>query len=222
MTFFVYGLYDSCNWSECRYVGAASHLHRPLEHGGKDPYYIDRLVRKIVSEGRHLGWKILECCDSWQDTLAMEKWLILSYKVSGHRLTNLTEGGDGCILTSKEILVERNKKIKQAHNTPKLRALRSLISTKANASPEVRVQKRLTALRACARPETKLRMIQASRELGSRPEIRAARKAAMTPQRIKQFVETNQKAHTPELIARRNQSIRAAWQRRKSFGRSLS
>jgi hypothetical protein len=67
VTFFVYGLYDSGDWS-LKYIGAASRLARPLCHrrearnlGNRTRKH--RSIRKLCREGRHVGWKILDACD---------------------------------------------------------------------------------------------------------------------------------------------------------------
>jgi len=88
--FFVYGLFDPRDWTECRYVGATSRLSRPQDRRRPEDY-VGHWVRSVP----YVGWKILEACDSWTETLQYEKEWILSFKVAGHRLTNLTDGGAG-------------------------------------------------------------------------------------------------------------------------------
>jgi hypothetical protein len=100
----VYGLFDSGDWNKTKYIGAASWLGRPLQHAKQAQDLKNRTrkhhgIRKVQRGGRHIGWKVLEVCDSWKETLATETRLIFEYKTKfGKRPDwNLSDGGQGCV-----------------------------------------------------------------------------------------------------------------------------
>jgi hypothetical protein len=123
MPFFVYGLYDPRESGDIRYVGAASHLGRPLAHereasrSSASTYKLN-WIRKV---GR-IGWRILEACDSWEETMAAERRIIQGLRASGERLTNLTDGGQGTFNPSPELRARYRSAATGAIRSPEHRA----------------------------------------------------------------------------------------------------
>jgi hypothetical protein len=199
MTFFVYGLFDSGDWSECRYVGATSRVERPLEHlrtARRGRNYREKWISSVLREGRHVGWKILGAHDTWEDTLAAERWAILGFRVSGHRLTNATEGGEGVVPTAE--VIERRKEI--------------------CARPEVKARQREGMAKTNALPETRIRRSTSQREVQNRPEVKEKNRASTAAAWCRVGVKERHSlamrtAHTrPEFKAKVSPSSKARWE----------
>lgn len=102
---FIYGLIDPLEPKHVRYVGMAGvDPSRPYHHAknAKDisakASYLLNWIRTIQVEGREPEVIILEqCSDNISRELLgyVEKCYIKSLREIGHRLTNMTEGGDG-------------------------------------------------------------------------------------------------------------------------------
>lgn len=119
---FVYGLYDPQDAGHIRYVGMAPvKASRPLCHSREarrksTPLsYKINWIRKLHAEGRDYGILILE--ELFEDTQRefvgeVEKMYIKSLREIGHKLTNATDGGEGCSNPSAENLEKRAVKLR--------------------------------------------------------------------------------------------------------------
>lgn len=94
----VYGLYDSADLSHCRYIGKSvdpkERLIRHLSNariGGRT--YKATWMRSVVNAGRQVV--LVELAPSTRLASELERHCIVVFKAHGHRLTNLTDGGEG-------------------------------------------------------------------------------------------------------------------------------
>lgn len=197
LMFFVYGLFDSRDWSECRYVGAASYLYRPLEHEFEairgQRGYKTNWIRKVLSSGGYVGWKILAACETREELYATERWLILCYRISGHRLTNRTEGGEGVRLTME--LIEKRKL--------------------TCSLPEVKARQRASLREAALRPDVRARRSLAQRAAQNRPEVREKHRVAQYRNQSDPNFRARMLQFARRNSALRSQSAKAAWIRRR-------
>lgn len=95
----VYGLYDPLEPWHIRYIGQSTNLARPESHlhdakySDKPLYRLD-WIRGVLREGRIPEWVALDFADSPSELSKKECLLIEKYRILGHRLTNLTAGGE--------------------------------------------------------------------------------------------------------------------------------
>ncbi len=99
----------------------ASNPSRPFVHArlarkeSFKPSYVTHWIRKIQAEGREYNVLILEELSEHADRKFLgevEKMYISALRKVGHRLTNATDGGEGCLNPSPEFrtaLSERNR-----------------------------------------------------------------------------------------------------------------
>ena len=101
---FVYGLVDPADVSHVRYVGMATGASRPYAHAKEArspktrPSHKINWIRLIQSEGREPSVLVLEELPEGASRSfvgQIETMYIDSLKRIGHRLTNITSGGDG-------------------------------------------------------------------------------------------------------------------------------
>lgn len=97
----IYGLFDPRS-GQLRYVGL--HVgdikkrlreHLSLARSGKKIYVYD-WIRQVLREGLQPEIDFLEVCGSRQEMIEAEVWHIAYWRSLGCRLTNLTDGGEGC------------------------------------------------------------------------------------------------------------------------------
>ena len=100
--FLIYALCDP-RTGEVRYVGKTESAFRTrLNHhifrarkGEKHHVYC--WIRKLLSEGVRPEMELVEECFSHEDLAETERFYIAYFRSLGFRLTNHTEGGEGCI-----------------------------------------------------------------------------------------------------------------------------
>jgi hypothetical protein len=220
-TFFIYGLLDSGDWSEVRYVGAASYLGRPLLHEWAARRYADQVsykfnwIRKVLREGRHVAWEVLAACDSWEETMRMERAMVVGLRAAGHRLTNANDGGVGSFNPSPEVRTRMS-----AHNGMK----RAEVSEQVGAAwrtcqenPDTRRKWNRNIRAACSRPEVRARRSAARSRVWKAPDARArmiaSNKATWAdPQkRAAQVILMRETMATPEYHAAASARRVAAW-----------
>jgi hypothetical protein len=199
MTFFVYGNFNSKDWGTVKYIGAASHLGRPLAHEWESRKEKNRTrkhrgIRKLIREGHHVGWKILAACNSWKETLATERRLILEYKAAhgGKRPDwNFTDGGEGCLgyVHTAESLVKMNARTCSLENREQM-SLRMMGKRYATGART---------------PETRAKMSAAA----YRPEVHAKKVASATGRKASPEARENMRSaqlghkQSPETVAKR-------------------
>lgn len=115
----IYGLFDPAEPSHIRYVGytkhtpecrLTSHLEEALYIKKWAHTYKNRWVRHVLSSDRSIGIRWLEATS---DPDASEKKWISKLKAEGHRLTNGTAGGKGCLGARWKLTPEQVEAIRQ-------------------------------------------------------------------------------------------------------------
>jgi hypothetical protein len=97
-TVYIYGLYDQREPEHIRYVGKTNRLKRRMvehvHHSINNKTYKDKWIKKLIADGQNPMMIILEQTNylNWS---GKEKEWIKTLKIDGHRLTNLTDGGEG-------------------------------------------------------------------------------------------------------------------------------
>lgn len=101
---YIYGLFDP-RTKECRYVGKSDDLDERLTQHlrSKKSTHCGRWIRSMLAAGVEPRMDALSIAfahkgESWQD---LERGWISSMRRGGHRLTNLTDGGEGAPKGSK-------------------------------------------------------------------------------------------------------------------------
>lgn len=101
---FIYGLYDSLDAGHIRYVGmAGTRAERPYDHASlarrsKKNSHLMNWIRKVQASGREPSVLVLEQLPegaALKFVGEIEKMYIASLRRIGHRLTNVSEGGEG-------------------------------------------------------------------------------------------------------------------------------
>jgi len=100
----VYALVSSAQPDHYRYIGISKyetpnkrlseHLHQAKN--GKNSYKCN-LLRKILHDGNSVMAVILKTSISWDEARQVEILYISQYRDNGHKLTNITAGGDGAL-----------------------------------------------------------------------------------------------------------------------------
>lgn len=120
--FLIYGLVDP-ETAEVRYIGKSSRgLKRPYDHMKfhflkKDISYKGNWIRSLMKLGLKPKVIVLEEFDSHEGLNDAEIFWIKEYRSNGSRLTNLTDGGDGCF--GRSVSEETRKKIGIANSGDK-------------------------------------------------------------------------------------------------------
>jgi len=116
---YIYGLFDPREPEHIRYVGKSNadrirgriHTHKKsvLYEKSKVNYRLNWL-KKLEKQQVKFEYRIIEVCTSlnWQEK---ERYWIKKLKEEGHKLTNSTAGGDGCIEPTPEL----RKKLSESH-----------------------------------------------------------------------------------------------------------
>ena len=108
---FIYGLLDP-DTGKCRYVGKANNVEKRyynhLRESKKTNSYKHNWIQQLLTQDKKPQLKILEVCNelNWVEK---EKWWIRYFKKNKQPLTNLTEGGDGCVLFKRHPISEETK-----------------------------------------------------------------------------------------------------------------
>lgn len=124
MPAFIYGLVDPNDASHIRYVGMATRISRPFSHANEarnqksPPSYKLNWIRTLQVEGREPSVVVIEelAEGTSQSFLGfVESCYIKSLIEIGHRLTNLTPGGDGgATRTGHKNTDEHNARVSQS------------------------------------------------------------------------------------------------------------
>lgn len=100
---YIYVLFDERCPDNIRYVGKtvdinkriSSHKHAAFVKNNSS--YLYRWIRKVHSSGSTFGFYILETVFDQSMWALVERFWIKYYRDHGHRLTNLTDGGEGML-----------------------------------------------------------------------------------------------------------------------------
>jgi len=95
---FVYALYEEGFPDAVRYVGRTTRGTKRIaeHHQCRGRGHCRRWIQSLRKGERGLCYRVLEYCPA--DELNMrERYWIARLRSEGHRLTNLTDGGDGCL-----------------------------------------------------------------------------------------------------------------------------
>jgi len=223
MTFFVYGNLNSKDWSTVKYIGAASYLGRPLAHEKESRNLKNRTrkhnsIRKLIREGHHVGWKILAACDSWKETLATERILILEHKAKfGKRPDwNLTDGGEGVLNPSSKSRKRRSDANRSAHADPEVKKRhRAGVKVAMNVpgvqeklhTPEINARRSTSGVIAQNRSEVKSVVSASSKAVWARPGEKERRS-----------ILCKQAAARPEVKANQSAASKHMWEARRAAG----
>ena len=137
----VYALVEESSLEDYRYIGRTSErahrrLGKHLSSAKTEDTYVHRWIRKVQAEGGKVSLIILEDGLTFEESGLREIALIAKYKKEGHRLTNTSLGGDGCL---------GNKGWKHTEEAlAKMRGNKHKLGHKDSA--ETREKKRLSAL----------------------------------------------------------------------------
>jgi len=109
----IYGLSSSCEPGNIRYVGKTTNLDKRLKrhlskYCLKDDTYKNRWIKTELKKGHQIHISLLERVldENWEECEI--KW-IKTLKKQGFNLTNGTEGGEGLMLDSREVIDKRNE-----------------------------------------------------------------------------------------------------------------
>jgi len=101
----IYGLYSSSNPNHIRYIGRSqsdtpdarliSHIYEAKS--GNTKTHKCYWIQKVIADGDEIKAVLIENNLSWEKSGEKEIYYISYYKKLGHKLTNLTIGGDGAI-----------------------------------------------------------------------------------------------------------------------------
>lgn len=114
--YLVYALHDPRDWS-VRYIGkSTSSLQRPRAHVTRSAFertHKARWIQSILREGLEPGVSILQRCERAADLSEAERHWIAHYRSNGTRLTNATDGGNGCLgrVSSPETRAKKRAKM---------------------------------------------------------------------------------------------------------------
>ena len=171
--FFVYGLYDPAKPDVIRYVGAASHSGRPLEHAKES------LQRRVKNNHKHnwirslgergYGWRIIQECGSWDETMAAERATIALLRAAGVNLTNGTGGGEGVFRPTPEIKAKRVAAFRATLARPEAKAHFVAAAEARWADPVIRAKHAATL----AAPEYRARRSEIAKRVNASPDVRA-------------------------------------------------
>lgn len=124
----IYALVDPLEPEHIRYIGKTRIKRRPRSHEieakkclWKDTYKL-RWIRKLLLENRTYNVFFLEQFpEGTEDEIlfSAEIRYIAEKKQLGHKLTNATDGGDGLLNLSQEILNERSTRMTKLWKDPK-------------------------------------------------------------------------------------------------------
>lgn len=118
----VYALVARSNPNEIRYIGKTedktpnkrlySHIWESRDLSNR--IYKCNWIRKVLSEGDEVLAIVVETCLSFNESNLREIYYISHYRQLGHRLTNLTDGGEGALGYSRTHSEATRQKIRDA------------------------------------------------------------------------------------------------------------
>lgn len=221
MAIYIYGL--ECPVEQMvRYVGKSTNppqrfkAHLSAAKNYAYDHHAARWIRRLLADGMKPKLIILhEVCEGeiWQD---VEREFIASAPDRGWRLTNSTAGGEGLDYRDPEDEARYRANLKRAMDaynaTPEGRA-RMVAMQKAAHTPAAKRQRNESNKRKFAEPEMRLKMAEVGREIGSRPEVIAAKSSASksmwaNPDMRARFMEGNAR---PEKKAKQSARKKASW-----------
>lgn len=176
---FIYTLHDPRDPDSIRYVGWATDTKRRLSkhlsdaRANRDQTYCGRWKRTLLAEGTLPVLSIVESGLGSGWSLAESKW-VEHFKSLGHKLTNLTNGGDGTrgyqwpIEKIRKLTDEQKKRIGDAHHGRK-------------HTLESRANMRLAHLGKKHTPEQTAKISQANRGRKQSEEERSKRRGKKMP-----------------------------------------
>lgn len=176
---FIYTLHDPRDPDVVRYVGWATDTRRRFNQhisdarANRDQTYCGRWKRTLLVEGILPVLTIVESGSGSGWGSAESKW-VAHFKSLGHRLTNLTDGGDGTrgyqwpIEKIRKLTDEQKKRIGDAHRGRK-------------HTPESRTNMRVAHLGRKHTPEQTAKISQANRGRKQSEEERAKRQGKKMP-----------------------------------------
>lgn len=229
MADYIYALL--CPKGEIRYIGKTNNPPRRLQKhihlaaSGKHQYHAARWIRSLLRRGEQPHLEIVCEVPEGESWVGYEVEAIREFRAEGHRLTNSTAGGEGVVGVSPEARAKGVEKARLIKSTPEYKARVGAALSKAHSSPEMRAKKsealqiawaerRERFLEGMRQPEAKARRSAASRR---RYDDESFRQAQVERQR-KYFAENPGRlsamlgALTPQVIKRRSDSIREAYQ----------
>lgn len=221
MAVYIYGL-------ECpverviRYVGKSTNPRQRLKahiSGAKRRAYdhhTARWIRRLLSDGLRPSLVILrevQADERWQD---VERETIASAESQGWRLTNSTLGGEGLDYADPEdearyrANLSRGMAVYSASPEGKAR-LKKMVE--AALRPEALARRNASIRAAAAKPEHRRKMANVNREIGSRPEVKAAKKAATERhwQRAEYREIITAARNDPEFLTAQSNRLKIRW-----------
>jgi len=205
MESFIYGLY--CPVSKCiRYIGKAKNpkrrfaAHLKSAENGVDSHCY-KWIRILLEENILPILKIIRFVEEGEDWQELERYYIAAYREAGHKLTNMTSGGDGNHNMHPESLAKMSAALKIQAAKPGAKEKNSEAQKKAwermkNETPDF-VEDR------------NARISGSMKGLFSDPAIREDRLAKMHSPEAK--AKRYAKRDTPEKTAARKEKLKAAW-----------
>jgi hypothetical protein len=142
----VYALVSSAQPDHYRYIGISKydtpnkrlseHLHQAKN--GKNSYKCN-VLRKILHDGNSVVAVILKTSISWDEARQAEILYISQYRDNGHKLTNITAGGDGALglRHSAEVRAKIGEAKRGKKRSPETCLKMSLAQRGRKLSPEV-------------------------------------------------------------------------------------
>lgn len=210
---FIYTLHDPRDPDAVRYVGWATDTKRRFNQhlsdarANRDQTYCGRWKRTLLVEGTLPVLSIVESGSGAGWGLAESKW-VSHFKSLGHKLTNLTDGGDGTrgyhwpIEKVRKLTDEQKRRIGEAHRGRK-------------HTPESRTNMRVAHLGKSHTPEQTAKISQVNRGRKQSEEERNKRRGKKMPP----------EAVTKSASSRRGQKRSPEFSKRMSLalkGRKLS
>ena len=103
--FTIYGLYDAADPGAIRYIGKTANLRERVQsHVGTarrqkrgSRTYNAKWIRSVLRAGRRIESVLITMAETQDEANRLETQTIAAYRAAGHRLTNLTAGGEGAV-----------------------------------------------------------------------------------------------------------------------------
>ncbi len=183
-----------------------------------------RIIRKTIKTVGHLPKKKVATGLTEAEAFALETSLIAEFRAVGHKLVNLTNGGDGTAGWKPPAKFrERSRRtLKAIWDDPKKREERTQAIADAWADPETGSRMREATKIGHATAEFSEKMTIISQEAWTDPDMRERQRAGVTdawtkPDIREKMVTGLKNAWTdPEKHAKRCASMREGWARRRA------